>query len=73
MTSDNLTGSEVRARLEKECGGEPTKSDVLEVLATAVQSSDYKWLVVLDIDPAPGVRALSPAPLRTRASTLSSS
>ena len=66
LTSDNLTGSEVRARLEKECGGEPTKSDVLEVLATAVQSNDYKWFVVLDTDPAAGVRALSPSAIKDK-------
>lgn len=66
LTAENLTGSEIRARLESECGGEPSKSDVLEVLATAVQSSDYKWFVVLDEEPAPGVRALSPSVIKEK-------
>lgn len=66
VTSDNLTGAEIRSRLEKECGGEPSKSDVLEVLATAVQSHDYKWFVVVDAEPAPGVRALSPSVIKDK-------
>lgn len=66
LTTEDLTGAEVRARLEAECGGEPSKSDVLEVLATAVQSSDYKWFVVLDTDPVPGVRALSPSAIKDK-------
>ena len=60
------TGTDVRTALEAECGGEPTKADVLEVLATAVQANDYKWIVVLDADPAPGVRALSPSVIKDR-------
>ena len=66
LTSDDLTGAEVRTRLEAECGGEPSKTDVLELLATAVQSSDYKWFVVLDTVPAPGVRALSPSAIKDK-------
>lgn len=69
ITNDDLTGAEIRSRLEAQCGGEPTKTDVLELLATAVQASDYKWFVVLDAEPAPGVRALSPSAIRTRDST----
>lgn len=64
LTADALIGAEVRARLEVECGGEPSKSDVLDVLATALQSTDYKWFVVLDTEPQPGVRALSPSALK---------
>lgn len=66
LTSDDLTGAEIRSRLEAECGGEPSKSDVLDVLATAVQASDYKWFVVLDTDPAIGVRALSPSTIKDK-------
>lgn len=66
LTNDDLTGAEIRTRLEGECGGEPSKSDVLELLATAVQSSDYKWFVVLDTEPAPGVRALSPSAIKDK-------
>jgi len=66
LTNDDLTGAEIRTRLEAECGGEPSKTDVLELLATAVQSSDYKWFVVLDTEPAPGVRALSPSAIKDK-------
>lgn len=66
LTIDDLTGAEVRTRLEAECGGEPTKTDVLELLATAVQASDYKWFVVLDSEPAAGLRALSPSAIKDR-------
>jgi hypothetical protein len=61
-----LTGAEIRARLEPECGGEPGKSDVLDLLATAVQAAEYKWIVVLDTDPAAGVRALTPSQIRDK-------
>jgi predicted AAA+ superfamily ATPase len=66
LTDDDLTGAEVRSRLEAQCGGEPTKTDVLELLATAVQASDYKWFVVLDTTPAPGARALSPSAIKDK-------
>ncbi|MFF4792958.1 ATP-binding protein [Streptomyces sp. NPDC001276] len=66
LTADDLTGAEIRARLEAECGGEPSKSDVLELLATAVQASDYKWFVVLDTEPAAGVKALTPSLIKDR-------
>ena len=66
VTNDDLTGAEIRSRLEAQCGGEPTKTDVLELLATAVQASDYKWFVVLDAEPAPGVRALSPSAIKDK-------
>ncbi|MFE9837359.1 ATP-binding protein [Streptomyces sp. NPDC005551] len=66
LTADDLTGAEVRARLEAECGGEPSKTDVLELLATAVQASDYKWFVVLDTEPAAGVKALTPSLIKDR-------
>lgn len=66
LTADRLTGAEIRTRLEAQCGGEPTKTDVLELLATALQGSDYKWFVVLDSEPAAGVRALSPSAVKDR-------
>ncbi len=66
FTSAELSGAEVRARLEAQCGGEPTKSDVLELLATAVQAADYTWIVVLETSPAPGVRALSPSAIKDK-------
>lgn len=66
VTNDDLTGAEIRARLEAQCGGEPTKTDVLELLATAVQASDYRWFVVLDTEPATGVRALSPSAIKDK-------
>jgi hypothetical protein len=62
----SLTGSEIRTRLEPECGGEPGKGEVLDLLATAVQASEYNWIVVLDTDPAPGVRALTPSQIRDK-------
>ena len=61
-----LTGAEIRARLEPECGGEPNKTDVLELLATAVQAAEYKWIVVLDADPGQGIRALTPSQIRDK-------
>ncbi|MGK9270711.1 ATP-binding protein [Williamsia muralis] len=66
LTAVTMTGAELRALLDAECGGEPTKTDVLELLATAVQASDYKSFVVLDADPAPGVRALTPSALKEK-------
>jgi hypothetical protein len=60
------TGAELRANLEPECGGEPSKTDVLDLLATAVQAAEYKWIVVLDTDPAAGVRALTPSQIRDK-------
>lgn len=66
VTKDDMTGAEIRALLDAECGGEPSKTDVLELLATAVQASDYKWFVVLDAEPAPGVKALTPSLIKDR-------
>lgn len=66
LTSDHLTGSEIRTRLEAECGGEPSKSDVLELLATAVQANDYKWFIVTDAEPVTGLRALSPSVIKDK-------
>jgi hypothetical protein len=61
-----LSGSEIRSRLEPECGGEPGKGEVLELLATAVQASEYNWIVVLGADPQPGIRALTPSQIRDK-------
>jgi hypothetical protein len=66
LTGDPLTGSELRTRLEAICGGEPSKTEVLELLATAVQSSEYRWIVVTDTEPADGVRALSPSAIKDK-------
>ncbi len=66
LTSDQLTGAEVRTRLEAVCGGEPSKTEVLDLLATAVQSSEYSWFVVTDIEPAASVRALSPSAIKDK-------
>ena len=66
LTGDELTGAEVRSRLEAQCGGEPTKADVLDLLATGVQANDYKWFVVLDGELEPGTRALSPSTVKTK-------
>jgi hypothetical protein len=61
-----LTGAQIRSRLEPECGGEPSKADVLDLLATAVQAAEYKLIVVLDADPNPGIRALTPTQIRDK-------
>ncbi|MFS1304688.1 ATP-binding protein [Streptosporangium longisporum] len=66
LTSDQLTGADVRTRLEAVCGGEPSKTDVLDLLATAVQSSEYSWFVVTDTAPAAGIRALSPSAIKDK-------
>ncbi|MEV6695317.1 DUF499 domain-containing protein [Micromonospora sp. NPDC051196] len=62
----SLTGAEIRTRLEPGCGGEPGKAEVLDLLATAVQAAEYRWVVVLDSEPAPGVRALTPSQIRDK-------
>ncbi|MFY1702988.1 ATP-binding protein [Micromonospora sp. WMMA1923] len=62
----SLTGAEIRARLEPECGGEPSKTEVLDLLATAVHAAEYKWIIVLDSEPASGVRALTPSQIRDK-------
>jgi hypothetical protein len=41
-------------------------ADVLDLLATAVQSSEYGWFVVTDAEPAAGVRALSPSAIKDK-------
>lgn len=61
-----MTGTDIRGRLERQCGGEPTKGDVLDVLATAVQAGEYRWIVVTDTEPAKDVRALSPSVVKDR-------
>ncbi len=61
-----LTASDIRAKLDAECGGEPTKADVLDLLATAVQAHDYGWIVVTDAAPAAGVRALTPSVIKDK-------
>lgn len=60
------SGAEIRAQLEELCGGEPSKSDVLDLIATAIQSNEYKWLVATDTPPAQGVRALTPSAVKDR-------
>ncbi|MFJ3824167.1 ATP-binding protein [Streptomyces nodosus] len=66
LTGGRLTGADLRARLDTACGGEPSKTDVLDLLATAVQSSQYGWFVVTDSEPASGVRALSPSAIKDK-------
>jgi len=63
---DAMSGAELRTALEPECGGEPAKADVLDALAAAVQSEQYEGLVVTDIAPALGVRALTPSDIRSK-------
>lgn len=59
-----LTGTEIREILEAKCGGEPSKADVAEVLASA--ANGYEWIVVLDAEPADGVRALTPTEIKEK-------
>ena len=66
FTGTVLTASEIRSKLDAECGGEPTKSDVLDLLSTAVQAHDYGWIVVTDAAPAAGVRALTPSVIKDK-------
>lgn len=61
-----LQGSEVRSALESICGGEPGKTEVLELLSTAVQAHDYSWIVVTDTAPKSGVRALTPSVIKDK-------
>lgn len=62
----SITGAELRSALEEIVGGEPSKGDVLEVLANAAKASDYDWIVILDAEPASGVRALTPSQITER-------
>ena len=66
FTGAMLTASDIRAKLDAECGGEPTKTDVLDLIATAVQAHDYGWIVVTDTAPATGVRALTPSVIKDK-------
>ncbi|MFE8015142.1 ATP-binding protein [Streptomyces antibioticus] len=66
LATDQLSGADLRARLEAACGGEPSKTDVLDLLATAVQSSEYGWFVVTDTEPAADVRALPPSAIKDK-------
>lgn len=66
FAGDVMSGAELRTALEPECGGEPAKSDVLDALATAVQSEQYSGLVVTDVTPEAGVRALTPSDIRSK-------
>ena len=61
ITTKAITGTQLREALEKKCGGEPSKTSVLEALSTAVQQHEYKFVVVTDTAPAEGVRALTPS------------
>ena len=61
-----LSGAQVRSALEVKCGGEPSKGDVLEAISTAVQAYEYGRLVVTDIEPQSGVRALTPSEISKR-------
>lgn len=61
-----VTGAELRAILEAKCGGEPSKADVAEVLATAVNQNSYQWLLVVDTTPAAGVTALTPTQIKDK-------
>lgn len=61
-----VSAADIRIALDGLCGGEPTKSDVLDLLATAVQAHDYAWIVVTDTAPAAGVRALTPSVIKDK-------
>lgn len=66
LTGPTTTGAHLRTALETRCGGEPSKGDVLDVLATAVQAGEYRTIVVTDHEPGPGVRALTPTQIRDK-------
>jgi len=61
-----LSGAQIRSALELKCGGEPSKGDVLEAISTAVQAYEYGRLVVTDVEPQSGVRALTPSEISKR-------
>lgn len=66
FTAPLISGADIRSLLEIQCGGEPSKADVLDLLATAVQSGEYKTLLVADAEPAIGVRALTPSTIKAK-------
>lgn len=61
VTTKAMTGTQLREALEKKCGGEPSKTSVLEALSTAVQQDAYQFVIVTDTPPTEGVRALTPS------------
>lgn len=64
--SNVITGVDLRAILEKKCGGEPSKGDVLEVLGATLTQHAYDWIVVTDVPPTQGVKALTPSQVRDK-------
>ena len=64
--SNVVTGVELRSILENKCGGEPSKGDVLEVLAAALSHHGYEWIVVTDAPPGQGIKALTPSQVRDK-------
>lgn len=61
VTTQAMTGTQLREVLESKCGGEPSKAAVLDALAAAVQQYEYRDVVVTDTQPGDGVRALTPS------------
>lgn len=64
--SNVITGADLRTVLEKKCGGEPSKGDVLEALGAALTQHAYEWIVITDVPPAQGVKALTPSQVRDK-------
>jgi hypothetical protein len=63
VSARTVTGPELRAALEQQCGGEPTKTVVAELLAEAVRQ---ERLAVVDHAPVAGVKALGVKEIKER-------
>lgn len=66
LGTEPMTGAQLRTALEPLVGGEPSKGDVLEALSGIARATEYDWIVVLDVEPAPGARALTPSQITDR-------
>lgn len=64
--SNVVTGTQLRGIFESKCGGEPAKGEVLDALSAALTQHGYSWLLVTDVPPAAGVKALTPTQVREK-------
>ena len=64
VRSGATSGPALRAALEKEAGREPTKAEVLEVVARAAEGAENARLIVVVGEAAPGAKAATPGEIR---------
>jgi hypothetical protein len=64
VRSGSTSGPALRTALEKEVGHEPTKAEILEVVARAAEGADNARLIVVVGELAPGAKAATPGEVR---------